>query len=88
MAAAIEHDKMTNDPTSVVVCAPNERTESAPVKTYEVICISTYPADLAAMDAMVADLKARGIRKANRSWLIRLALSRLDINTITQEDRP
>jgi hypothetical protein len=45
---------------------------------YKVICISLYTKDLERLDAVVDDLKARGITKANRSALIRVALDQLD----------
>lgn len=47
-------------------------------RQYKVICISLYRTDLDDIDAKVAELKRRGWTKANRSHLIRLALSRLD----------
>ena len=43
---------------------------------YKVICISLYNDDLEQLDEMVDELKARGITKANRSALIRHALTR------------
>jgi hypothetical protein len=57
-------------------------------RSYEIICISIYKTDLAAAKERVAELKSRGFRRASLSWLIRLALSRLDSETITLEDRP
>ena len=45
---------------------------------YEVICISMYREDLAALDAKVAELKTRGHRKMSRSALIRFALATVD----------
>ena len=39
------------------------------------ICISMYTRDLEELDAKVAELKQRGWTKANKSQLIRLALS-------------
>ena len=45
---------------------------------YKVICISMYTRDLDRLDALVDQLKARGITKANRSALIRVALDQLD----------
>jgi hypothetical protein len=49
---------------------------------YVVICISTYVRDLAKLDAMVAELKRRGVTKANRSALIRVALDQLDLDKV------
>jgi len=46
---------------------------------YKVICISMYTQDLTKLDAMVDELKARGLTKANRSALIRFALSGVDL---------
>jgi hypothetical protein len=49
---------------------------------YRVICISLYTKDLDALDARVDELKARGMTKANRSALIRIALEQLDIDKV------
>ena len=46
---------------------------------YKVICISIYTQDLQRLDAMVDDLKSRGMTKANRSALIRAALDQVDL---------
>jgi hypothetical protein len=49
---------------------------------YKVICISMYTQDIEDLDAKVAELKRRGWTKANKSQLIRLALSQLDIDKL------
>jgi hypothetical protein len=49
---------------------------------YKVICISLYTKDLERLDALVEELKARGITKANRSALIRVALEQLDLDKV------
>jgi len=49
---------------------------------YRVICISMYTEDLKSLDSMVEQLKARGLTKANRSALIRYALSQIDLNRV------
>lgn len=49
---------------------------------YKVICISIYTQDLDELNEKVAELKRRGWSKANRSQLIRIALSRLNIDEI------
>ena len=46
---------------------------------YKVICISMYNDDLARLDAMVEQLKERGLTKASRSALIRMALDQVDL---------
>jgi hypothetical protein len=50
---------------------------------YKVICISMYTQDIEDLDAKVAELKRRGWTKANKSQLIRLALSQIDIDKLT-----
>ena len=47
---------------------------------YKVICISMYTEDLKRLDHMVETLKGRGLTKANRSALIRYALSGVDLD--------
>ncbi len=49
---------------------------------YKVICISMYTRDLEELDAKVSELKRRGWTKANKSQLIRLALSQLDVTKL------
>jgi hypothetical protein len=49
---------------------------------YKVICISLYTKDLEQLDARVEELKARGVTKANRSALIRVALEQLDLEKV------
>ncbi|HEY3817355.1 MAG TPA: hypothetical protein VGL81_09305 [Polyangiaceae bacterium] len=49
---------------------------------YKVICISLYTKDLQRLDALVDELKTRGITKANRSALIRVALEQLDLDKV------
>jgi hypothetical protein len=49
---------------------------------YEVICISMYVEDLAALDAKVDALKQRGHRRMTRSALIRYALNRLAVEDV------
>ncbi|MBX3156965.1 MAG: hypothetical protein KF773_13405 [Deltaproteobacteria bacterium] len=50
---------------------------------YKVICISIYKRDLEDLEAKVAELKRRGWTKANKSQLIRLALSQIDLDKLT-----
>lgn len=49
---------------------------------YKVICISMYTKDLERLDELVDQLKNRGITKANRSALIRVALEQLDLEKV------
>ncbi|MGF1510450.1 MAG: hypothetical protein ACFB9M_13205 [Myxococcota bacterium] len=59
----------------------------APVRQthYKVLSISLYVEDIRKLDAMVAELKQRGNRKANRSQLIRFALGRIDLDDFPPE---
>ncbi len=49
---------------------------------YKVICISMYTDALESLDRMVRELKTRGYTKANRSALIRHALSVVDLDNV------
>jgi len=49
---------------------------------YRIICISLYTEDLARLDQMVAELKARGHRRMTRSALIRWALEQVDLDRV------
>ncbi|MBS1121202.1 MAG: hypothetical protein H6Q90_3430 [Deltaproteobacteria bacterium] len=64
--------------------APAGRRRSATEKPthYKVICISMYTRDIEELEAKVAELKRRGWSKANKSQLIRLALSQLDLDKL------
>ncbi len=68
-------------PPKPVVGAGSEKAESKPLH-YKVICISMYTDDLKRLDTMVESLKARGLTKANRSALIRYALSNVDLEQV------
>jgi hypothetical protein len=54
----------------------------AKAEHYKVICISLYTKDLERLDALVRELKARGLTKANRSALIRVALDQVDLDKV------
>jgi|SRR5580700_2504432 hypothetical protein len=49
---------------------------------YKVICISLYTKDLERLDGLVRELKGRGLTKANRSALIRVALDQVDLDKV------
>src|SRR3954467_8072029 len=61
---------------------PAAREEKAKPTHYKVICISMYTKDLDRLDELVEELKGRGITKANRSALIRVALEQLDLDKV------
>ena len=86
-----EDKSMAHDPLSDADAILSEeyygrRAPDAPKKPrpthYKVICISMYTRDLEDLDAKVAELKRRGWTKANKSQLIRLALSQIDIDKL------
>jgi hypothetical protein len=58
-----------------------DKPEAKPLH-YKVICISMYTDDLKRLDTMVESLKARGLTKANRSALIRYALSEVNLERV------
>ena len=60
---------------------PRARDSERPLH-YKVICISMYTDDLARLDEMVDRLKERGLTKANRSALIRHALTQVDLSKV------
>lgn len=60
---------------------------SAGPDSYVVIAFSTYPAELVKLDAVVERLRAAGVKRINRSRLIRIALQRLDVDAIVDEMR-
>ncbi len=65
----------------------SERREKSAPRTekpthYKVICISMYTDDLERLDEMVETLKSRGLTKANRSALIRYALSNVKLDEV------
>lgn len=70
-----------------VACA-HKRGPTEMDRTYKLVTISMYNADVDELERKVAELKGRGIRRANKSWLIRVALARLDVATVTDKDRP
>ncbi len=65
-------DEVVEEPTSV----------KAKPTHYKVVCISLYTRDIENLEATVAELKRRGYTKANKSQLIRIALSQLDIDKL------
>jgi hypothetical protein len=62
----------------------NERVRKAEARPahYKVICISLYTRDLERLDALVSELKGRGLTKASRSALIRVALDQVDLDKV------
>ena len=65
---------------------PRERSTGEPARAkpthYKVVCISLYTKDIENLEATVKELKRRGYTKANKSQLIRYALSMLDIDKL------
>ena len=58
--------------------APHESSPRAARPThYKIVCLSIYTTDLSELDRKVDALKQLGWSRANRSHLIRIALSRL-----------
>jgi hypothetical protein len=60
----------------------SDRGAAAKPTHYKVICISMYTKDLERLDALVDELKARGMTKASRSALIRAALDQVELDKV------
>lgn len=58
---------------------PAEARDYLATRGVHTLCISTYDADLAALDAKVAELRAAGHRRASRSSLIRAAVAAFNV---------
>ena len=71
----------TPEPLAPARAKPVARASEKP-SHYKVICISMYTDDLGKLDDMVDALKAKGLTKANRSALIRYALSQVDLDRV------
>ena len=72
-------------PTNVITAMRTRRrkpTKKLKPTHYKVICISMYTQDLQQLDAKVDELKRRGFKKTSKSQLIRLALSRLTVESV------
>lgn len=73
---------------AMLILGMAEPPRRAPAKKpthYKALCISMYTKDIEALDAKVLELKRRGYTKANRSKLIRLALSQVDLEKILEK---
>jgi hypothetical protein len=70
------------DPSAGQERSRRQRRHQPKPEHYKVICISLYTKDLEQLDARVEELKARGVTKANRSALIRVALEQLDLDKV------
>jgi hypothetical protein len=68
--------------TPVAASRPRDKAPAEKPAHYKVICISMYTKDLDRLDALVDELKARGLTKASRSALIRAALEQIDLDKI------
>lgn len=62
--------------------ADEARAKSDKPKHYKVVSISLYNEDIEKLEALVAELKRRGHRRANKSQLIRFALDTVDIDDL------
>lgn len=88
-SSVFDRDEVESVLSGEFFAPPPERMRAKPVARasekpthYKVICISMYTEDLARLDGMVEELKKRGLTKANRSALIRHALSLVDLDQV------
>ena len=59
-----------------------QKTKKAKPDHYKIVCISLYREDIENLESMVRTLKERGHHKANKSQLIRYALSTVDLDSM------
>lgn len=52
---------------------------------YKICCISLYNEDIQRLENMVTELKSRGYTKANKSQIIRYALSKVDLDKMPKD---
>jgi len=62
-----------------------ERTPAPKPQHYKIMSISMYTDDIERLEEMVRELKRRGHYKANKSQLIRHALSRVNLDEVPEE---
>ena len=74
------YGRPTREPEQPARPRKRKRSNKPKPTHYKVICISMYTKDLENLEATVAELKRRGHTKANKSQLIRYALSQVDID--------
>jgi hypothetical protein len=48
------------------------------LQNHKPVCISMYIDDIVEMDELIIELKKKGFTRANRSWLIRMAMKQFD----------
>ena len=82
----------TLPPREEPVPQPPVRRAASPVRKpspkpshYKIVSISLYNEDIERLEKMVRELKKRGHYKANKSQLIRQALAKLDLDSITND---
>ncbi len=82
---------MSSDTSSCIPAAPlaseaaKRPRRSADAGDWTAYCASMHPSELAALDAVVDRFKAAGVRRMSRSWLIRIAVQRLDLDALQAE---
>jgi len=81
-AAAVAAVDPADPVAPLAVAAHKDKDKPEKPTHYKVVCISLYTEDIAHLESMVAELKRRGHTKANKSQLIRAALSQVDLAKI------
>jgi hypothetical protein len=80
--AILREDFYGRAPAQKASTSRSARHRKAKPTHYKVVCISLYTKDIEELEAKVAELKRRGYTKANKSQLIRFALSQVDIDKL------
>jgi hypothetical protein len=83
----VEQEQSTEQVTTGQGLIPPRSSSDPPGLSYKTICISMYLDDLAELDSAVKRCQTGGLRRMSRSQLIRIALSRLDIEALLAEMR-
>ncbi len=82
MAPALGSNPLTEDVMQTTFYRrPADDDEARPLH-YKIVSISLYTEDIDLLNKMVADLKAKGHTKANKSALIRAALRQCDLDKV------
>ncbi|MCW5829777.1 MAG: hypothetical protein KIT79_10750 [Deltaproteobacteria bacterium] len=82
MAPALGRNPLTEDVMERTFYRPARDDGEDKPTHYKIVSISLYLEDIDLLNRMVADLKAKGHTKANKSALIRAALRQCDLDKV------
>ena len=82
MAPALGSNPLTDDVMQTTFYRRADLDDEDKPTHYKIVSISLYTEDIELLNRMVADLKAKGHTKANKSALIRAALRQCDLDKV------